>query len=250
MGNTVWVHFGVETKAIRVSKSTFDRGPSLIGSLAEYFEQEVEGWKGLFVYSSDEIKFFHRSDDLIGNTFEPDKNKQTIPAIFCPAILKLEIDKDGPTMTRLPILDNPRRSIKVLVVYGKSPETWPNELIEKGNTEHRAHLAQPETLESRGWPLLTGWNWGVWGLKEGKWKWSFLGLVQWACRAGTRDFCSAPGPIQNIFFFTAHYFKFLWPHAQQAGQTAVLGHLFPPSYSHQISSEALYMIVGPWRPII
>jgi hypothetical protein len=38
------------------------------------------------------------------------------------------------------------------------------------------------------------------GLKEYKLKRSFLG---WACRAGTRDFCSAlaasVGPVQNIF---------------------------------------------------
>jgi hypothetical protein len=34
-------------------------------------------------------------------------------------------------------------------------------------------------------------------------------LVHWACRAGTRDFCSALsallGPVQNIFFLTVHY---------------------------------------------
>jgi hypothetical protein len=44
-------------------------------------------------------------------------------------------------------------------------------------------------------------------------------LVDWACRAGTRDFCSAlaaqVGPVQNIFFLTVHYFtstKYFFPH--------------------------------------
>jgi hypothetical protein len=55
------------------------------------------------------------------------------------------------------------------------------------------------------------------------------GLVRWACRAGTRDFCSAltalVGPVQNIFFLTIHYFNYFVPIAQQAGQETVLGRL-------------------------
>jgi hypothetical protein len=35
------------------------------------------------------------------------------------------------------------------------------------------------------------------------------GLVSWACRAGTIDFCSVfaalVSPVQNIFFLTVHY---------------------------------------------
>ncbi len=54
-------------------------------------------------------------------------------------------------------------------------------------------------------------------------------LVPWACRASTRDFCSAlaalVGPVQNIFFHTVHCFNAFVPIAQQAGQAAVLGRL-------------------------
>jgi hypothetical protein len=54
-------------------------------------------------------------------------------------------------------------------------------------------------------------------------------LVRWACRTGTRDFCSAlaalVGPVQNIFFLTAHYFNSFVPIAQQARQTVMPGHL-------------------------
>ncbi len=50
-------------------------------------------------------------------------------------------------------------------------------------------------------------------------------LVRWACRAGTRDFCSDlaawVGPVQNICFLTIH--NSFVPIAQQAGQAAVLG---------------------------
>jgi hypothetical protein len=56
-----------------------------------------------------------------------------------------------------------------------------------------------------------------------------LSLVRWACRSGTRVFCPAlaalVGTVQNIFFFTVHYYSSLVPIAQQAGQAAVLGHL-------------------------
>ena len=54
-------------------------------------------------------------------------------------------------------------------------------------------------------------------------------LVLWACRVGTRDFCSAlaalVGPVQNMFFITIHYYNSFVPIAQQAGQAAVLGRL-------------------------
>jgi hypothetical protein len=54
-------------------------------------------------------------------------------------------------------------------------------------------------------------------------------LVCWACRAGTRDFCSAlaalVSTVQNIFFLTVHYFNYFVPIAQHAGQAAVLGRL-------------------------
>ncbi len=47
-------------------------------------------------------------------------------------------------------------------------------------------------------------------------KLSFLGLVRWACRAGTRDFCPAlaalVGPVKNIFFPHRTLFPFLCPH--------------------------------------
>jgi len=55
-------------------------------------------------------------------------------------------------------------------------------------------------------------------------------LVLWACRAGTRDFCSAlaalVGPVQNIFSLAVYYFNIpLSLIAQQAGKVAVLGRL-------------------------
>ncbi len=54
-------------------------------------------------------------------------------------------------------------------------------------------------------------------------------LVSWACRACTRDFCSAfaalASPLQINFSFTVHYFNSFVPTAQQAGQAAVLGRL-------------------------
>jgi hypothetical protein len=54
-------------------------------------------------------------------------------------------------------------------------------------------------------------------------------LAYWACRAGTRDFCSVlaalAGPVQNIFFLTIHFLNSFVPIAQQAGQAAVLGRL-------------------------
>jgi hypothetical protein len=55
------------------------------------------------------------------------------------------------------------------------------------------------------------------------------GLVRWACRAGTRDFCSAfaalVGPVHDNFFLTVHYFISFVPIAQQAGEAVVLDRL-------------------------
>jgi hypothetical protein len=43
----------------------------------------------------------------------------------------------------------------------------------------------------------------------------FSWLVLWACRAGTRDFCSAlaalVGPVQDFFFLTVNYFASYFP---------------------------------------
>ena len=54
-------------------------------------------------------------------------------------------------------------------------------------------------------------------------------LIRWACRAGTRDFCSAlaaqVGPVQNIIFLAIYYFDPFVPIAQQPVQAAVLGRL-------------------------
>ncbi len=61
------------------------------------------------------------------------------------------------------------------------------------------------------------WNWGEWGLKEYKWKWF---LVCWACRSGTRDFCSAYRPSKKYFFLTIHYFNSFFLIEQLAGQAA------------------------------
>jgi hypothetical protein len=52
-------------------------------------------------------------------------------------------------------------------------------------------------------------------------------LILWACRAGTRDFCTAlaglVSPVKNIFYHPVHYFNAFVPIARQAGQAAVLG---------------------------
>ncbi len=54
-------------------------------------------------------------------------------------------------------------------------------------------------------------------------------LARWACRAGTRNFCSALAawPSKQYFFLAVHYFNSFVPIAQQVGQAAVLGHLSP-----------------------
>ena len=56
-----------------------------------------------------------------------------------------------------------------------------------------------------------------------------LWLVGWACRAGTRDFCSVlvalVNSVQNMCCLTVYYFNSCVPIAQQAGQATVLGRL-------------------------
>ncbi len=55
------------------------------------------------------------------------------------------------------------------------------------------------------------------------------GLVRWACRAGTRYFCSAlaalVGPVQNVFSSPYINSNSFVPIVQQAGQAAVFGRL-------------------------
>jgi hypothetical protein len=78
-----------------------------------------------------------------------------------------------------------------------------------------------------GWPLLTVKT--EWGTQRGQMKGALSWFVPWACRAGTRDFCSAwtalGGPVQNIFFLTVHYSNSFVPNALQVLQAAVLGRL-------------------------
>jgi hypothetical protein len=78
-------------------------------------------------------------------------------------------------------------------------------------------------------------------------------LVRWACRAGTRDFCSAfialVGPEQKMFLLTVH-FQFFGPIAQQAGRAAMLGRLslstclwhLPPPRFHQLMSNMTMLV--------
>jgi hypothetical protein len=47
-------------------------------------------------------------------------------------------------------------------------------------------------------------------------------LVRWACRASTRDFCSALAALK-YFFLAIQYFNSFVPISQQAGQAVVLG---------------------------
>ncbi len=67
------------------------------------------------------------------------------------------------------------------------------------------------------------------GAQRGQMKGVLSWFVRWACRAGTRDFCSSlaalVGLVQNIFFLTVHYLISFVPIAQQAEQAAVLGRL-------------------------
>jgi hypothetical protein len=69
-------------------------------------------------------------------------------------------------------------------------------------------------------------------------------LVLWACRADTRDFCSALTALvaahYNIFCPQPTLFQFLCPHRQLPGQTAVLGHLSLSVclWLHQAEKEA------------
>ncbi len=80
-----------------------------------------------------------------------------------------------------------------------------------------------------GWPLLTV-ELRRTGTQRGQMKGVLSWLVRWACRAGTRDFCSAWAalvglPFSKYFSLTAHYFNSFVPTAQQAGQAVVLSRL-------------------------
>ncbi len=74
-------------------------------------------------------------------------------------------------------------------------------------------------------------------------------LVRSACRAGTRDFCSAlaalVGPVQNIVFLTEQYFHSCVPIAQQAGQEAMLGRTFGEPL--KTFSDLLHCLLKTWR---
>ncbi len=95
---------------------------------------------------------------------------------------------------------------------------------------HKMHvkICARETRERC--PLLTV-EIEVNGIQRVQMKGALPWLVSWACRAGTRDFCSTlaalVGPVQNIFFLTVHFFNSFVTIAQQAGhgQAAVLGRL-------------------------
>ena len=90
----------------------------------------------------------------------------------------------------------------------------------------RLNVLTRETRE--GWPLLTVET-EVNGDSKSTNERALYWLVRWACRAGTRDFCSVlaalVGPVQKIIFLTVHYFNAFVPIAQLAGQAAVLGRL-------------------------
>jgi hypothetical protein len=104
----------------------------------------------------------------------------------------------------------------------------------------RSSLAMRSRETREGGPLLTfeiEEN-GHWGLKEYSTNEGVLPWwVSWACRAGTRDVCSALAApvgliqnifflIQNIFFLTINFFNSFIPVGRQAGQAAMLGRLF------------------------
>ncbi len=69
-----------------------------------------------------------------------------------------------------------------------------------------------------GWPLLTVETEVNVGSKSTNEPW----LICWACRASTRDFCSASaalvGLIQNIYLLTVHYFNCLSPSPSKLGR--------------------------------
>ncbi len=70
------------------------------------------------------------------------------------------------------------------------------------------------------------WNWGKWGLKEYKWKGSFLGCFVGLVVPLPEIFvlgCYSWPP--KYFFLTVHFFSSFVPIAQQAGQAVVSGSL-------------------------
>ncbi len=73
------------------------------------------------------------------------------------------------------------------------------------------------------------WNWGKWGLKEYKWKGSFLGWFAGLFMPVQEIYILPRLPYQaqyqRIFVLTVHYFNSFVPIAQQAGQAVVQGRL-------------------------
>jgi hypothetical protein len=85
--------------------------------------------------------------------------------------------------------------------------------------------------EQRGLAPADCWNWGKWGHKEYKWKWSFLGWFVGLVVSIQEIFvlqylgCSSR-PVQTIIFLTEIYFSSFVPIAQQSGQASALGLLY------------------------
>jgi hypothetical protein len=74
------------------------------------------------------------------------------------------------------------------------------------------------------WPLLTVDIEGM-GTQRVQMKGVLPWLVRWACRAGTRAFCSALAALVGPVHRTLFQFNSTVPIAQQAGQAAVPGRL-------------------------
>ncbi len=97
----------------------------------------------------------------------------------------------------------------------------------------RNPISVPERLERGGPCWLLKLRCMGRGLKEDKWKCSFLGCFCWACRAGTRDFCSvltalvgSSLPSTKYFFPHRTLFQLLNRHRLPiVRQAAVLGRL-------------------------
>jgi len=88
-----------------------------------------------------------------------------------------------------------------------------------------AALWVPARETREGWPLLTVET----AVNGGSKITNKMGpsLVCWACRAGTRDFCSAlaalAGPVQNILFFAVRYCNSFVPHRPVSWESSRAG---------------------------
>ncbi len=99
------------------------------------------------------------------------------------------------------------------IVYPKSHrhfcQIWMIRLRQRNATKtfHRTEACTQR--DQRGVTPVDHLNWCEWGTQRGLIIGVLSWLVRWACRAGTREFCSAlavlVGPVQNIIFFTVHY---------------------------------------------